>query len=92
MTSGWPAATMPLPGVVFSTSVPVWLWVVMAVAKVEAALELEVISCRMEPCGTMVVAEVEDGAEEEAGDAVEAGTGAATGTTGMKNKKIVNII
>lgn len=25
MTSGWPAVTMPLPGVVFSTRVPGWL-------------------------------------------------------------------
>lgn len=57
----------------------------MPVAKVEAALELEVISCSMEPWGTKVVVlevETEAGAEAGAGDEVETGRGAATGTTG----------
>lgn len=44
MSSGWPAATMLFPGAVFNSRVPVGLWVVMPVAKVEAALEVEGIS------------------------------------------------
>lgn len=64
----------------------------MPVAKVEATLELEVISCRIEPCGTRVVvvvveagARAEAGAETEAVGAVETVRGAATGTTASTN-------
>lgn len=59
--SGCPVATMPLPGAVFSSRVPVGLWVVMPVARVEAAFEVDVISWRMGACGTMAV-EVDVGA------------------------------
>lgn len=55
----------------------------MPVAKVEA----ELISCRIEPCGTRVVVVVEAGAraEAEAVGAVETVRGAATGTTALTN-------
>lgn len=46
---------MPLPGAVFSSRVPVGLWLVMLVAKVDAALAVEVISWRMGVCVTMAV-------------------------------------
>lgn len=55
MSSGWPVAIMLLPGAVFSSRVPVGLCVVMPVAKVEAALAVEVISWRMGACVTMAV-------------------------------------
>lgn len=59
---------MPLPGAVFSSRVPVGLWLVMPVAKVDAALAVEVISWRMGVCVTMAV-------EAGAGAAAAAGTG-----------------
>lgn len=52
MRSGWPVVTMPLPEVVFSSRVPVGLWVLMPVARLEAALEVEVMSWRMGVCET----------------------------------------
>lgn len=55
MSSGCPEATMPLPGAVFSSRVPVGLWLVMPVARVDAALEEEVISWRIGVCVTMAV-------------------------------------
>lgn len=50
MRRGWPVATMLLPVAVFSSSVPVGLCVVMPVARVEAALELELINWRIGAC------------------------------------------
>lgn len=50
MRSGWPGATMLLPGAVFNSRVPVGLWVVMPVAKLGAGLDVEVISWRIGPC------------------------------------------
>lgn len=46
---------MPLPEAVFSSRVPAGLWLVMLVAKVVAALAVEVISWRMGACVTMAV-------------------------------------
>lgn len=66
MRSGWPVAIMLLPGAVFSSRVPVGLCVVMPVAKVVPALEVEVISWRIGACVTMAVE-------------VGVGTGAAAG-------------
>lgn len=57
---------------------------VIPVANEETALELEVMSCRMEPCGTMVV-EVEAGARTEAAEEVGRDTG--RGTTGETGKR-----
>lgn len=50
MRSGWPVAIMLLPDAVFNRRVPIGLCVVMPVAKLEAALEVEVISWRMGAC------------------------------------------
>lgn len=46
---------MLLPEAVFSSRVPVGLFVVMPVANVEGALEVEEISWRMGACVTMAV-------------------------------------
>lgn len=64
MRSGCPAVIIPLPGAVFNSSVPVELCVVMAVVKLETALEVEAISWRMGVWGTNAV-DVETGAEME---------------------------
>lgn len=65
---------MLLPGAVFSSRVPVGLWLVMPVAKVDAAFEVEVISWRIGVCVTMAV---EVGAEVGAEAAAAAGPGTA---------------
>lgn len=69
---------MPLPGAVFSSRVPVGLWLVMLVAKVDAALAVEVISWRMGVCVTMAV-------ETGTGAAAAAGAGRA-GWIGVASK------
>lgn len=86
MRSGWPVAIMLLPGAVFSSKVPVGLWVVMPVAKLEAALEEEVISWRMGACETMVV-EVGVGAGAAAG----AGRAAGVGTAVLDRETVVGV-
>lgn len=58
----------------------------MPVASVETLLALEVMSCRMEPCGTMAV-EVPEVVEA----ATEAGKGAWTETTGNKQKEFRSV-
>lgn len=72
---------MLLPVAVFSSRVPVGLWLVMPVAKVDAALEVEVISWRIGVCATMAV---EVGAEV----AAAAGVGRAGWTLVAKQKKV----
>lgn len=59
---------------------------VIPVANEDTALELEVMSWRMEPCGTMVVdVETATGAGTEAPEEVGRDTGSET--TGEKGKK-----
>lgn len=55
-------------------------------ANEDTALELEVMSWRMEPCGTMVV-DVEAGTGAGIEAAEEVGRDTGSGTTGEKGKK-----
>lgn len=70
---------MLLPVAVFSSRVPVGLWLVMPVAKVDAAFDVEVISWRIGVCVTMA-AEVEAGTGVGAEDATAAAAGGACWT------------
>lgn len=81
MSSGWPVVIMLLPEAVFSSTGTVGLCVVMPVANVEGALEVEGISWRMGACVTMAV-EVGGGT----GAVVWGGRADWTGFTGKYEK------